>query len=50
MLGLGTSLIHGAPISPLEELLRSAFEKRVTEDGGTVENNTCLLDALNDLL
>jgi|DEB0MinimDraft_6_1074348.scaffolds.fasta_scaffold02600_5 hypothetical protein len=50
MLGLGTSLISGAPISPLEELLRSAFDKRVTEDGGTLENDACLLSALRELI
>ena len=50
MLGLGTSLISGAPIIPLEELLRSAFDKRVTEDGGTLENDACLLSALIELI
>jgi len=50
MLGLGTSLISGAPISTLEELLRSAFDKRVTEDGGALENDACLLSALGELV
>lgn len=50
MLGLGTSLISGATISTSEELLRSAFDKRVAEDGGVLENDACLLSALGELV
>ena len=50
MLGLGSSLTSSSLVSSAEEVLRSAFAARVKADGGKVENNTCLLNALKDLL
>lgn len=50
MLGLGSSIVLGGLVLPQEELLRSALEKRILEDGGTLENDACLLSALIELI
>ena len=41
MLGLGISIYNGGAITESSRIA-GAFIKRVTDDGGTVENATCI--------
>jgi len=49
MLGLGINIVIDTGGSASSLLIRSAFDERVTEDGGTLENDACLLSALREL-
>ena len=50
MLGLGTSLVHGGTPMSAAGMIVSVFASRVADDGGEVENTTCLLAAVKELM
>jgi len=50
MLGLGVSIINGGTPLTRQGLIASSFASRVTDDGGIVENPSCLQSDLSDLV